>query len=86
MLSDKIEMIIATLKGPLSVDEENAGWTKQSKEGYVPLFGSLLSSLRGGEQIPYVGLARSLDGWGIGDGDLYKNMMEVANEINSRSS
>lgn len=85
MLTQKIESVISRLKFSLTADEENAGWTVQSKEGYVPYFEELKTSIRDGKDIPYSALARSLDAYGVGSGDLYDKMMEIANEVNANA-
>lgn len=86
MLSEKVIEVIADLETPLSSGEAIAGWTQQAKEGYLPYFEEVLASLREGKPVPYSALVRSLDAWGIGEGELYRKMMVVANEINSLAS
>jgi hypothetical protein len=69
---------------PLSDDERKAGWSESIKAGYVPVFAKLLAQVDKGEKRPYFGLGRSLDGYGIGSGDLYEMMLRVANEANDQ--
>ena len=83
MFNQKIEAVITHLKAPLTADEQSDGWTRQLKDGYVPYFEDLLVSVQDGKPIAYSALVRSLDAWGIGEGHLYRAMMEVANEVNA---
>lgn len=86
MLSDNIADVIARLRAPLNAAEANAGWTQERKEGYISYFEEALMSLREGTSVQYSALARSLDAWGISDGDLYRRMMDASNQLNARSS
>lgn len=83
-MKDAIERIIGVLEQPLSDDERKAGWSKSIKAGYVPVFMKLLAQIKNGESPPHFGIARSLDAYGIGSGDLYEMMLRVANEANDQ--
>lgn len=85
MLIQKIESIIQTLKAPVTPDESDAGWTESVKGGYIPFFADLINDFRGGKEIPYVGIVRSLDAYGIDGGGLYEAILEVARELNAKS-
>ncbi|WP_141653091.1 hypothetical protein [Phenylobacterium immobile] len=81
-LEREIASIIATLEAPLSPDERAAGWTKAVKSGYAQTFSDLLTQVRVTYAIPYFGIVRSLDAYGIGGGELYDRLIRVANEAN----
>lgn len=85
MLIQKIESIIQTLQAPVKSEELASGWTASIKEGYIPFFANLIDDIRSGKEIPYVGLIRSLDAYGIDSGGLYEAMLEVARELNAKS-
>jgi hypothetical protein len=83
-MKEAIQEIIAALQKPLSDSERHAGWSKQIKAGYIPVFSNLLAQIEHGEKQPYFGIARSLDAYGIGGGELYEMMLRVANEANDQ--
>lgn len=79
----KIDVIIAQLLSPLTQEEAASGWTETSKKGILPFFDKLRDDVAGGRPIAYIGIARSLDTWGVGGGHLYNDIIEVAAELNS---
>lgn len=83
-MKEAIERIIGVLRQPLSNDERKAGWSENVKARYVPVFERLLAQIENGEELPYFGIARSLDAYGIGSGDLYEMILRVANEANDQ--
>lgn len=85
MLSQKIADVISQLRSPLSAEEAGAGWRQEKKEGYIPYFEEALTSVQEGSPVQYSALARSLDAYGISGGSLYREMMDVANQLNARS-
>jgi hypothetical protein len=86
VLIKKIDEVLTALSTPLSDEEAADGWTKESKSAILKFFHNLRERVVNGEDIPYVGLVRGLDAWGIErGGDLYKNAMEIARELNAKS-
>lgn len=85
MLTDDIGNIIARLRAPVTPEEAAAGWTEKSKGGILPFFEGLLSDLKNSKQIPYIGIVRSLDAWGVDGGRLYDEIINVAAHLNSRA-
>lgn len=86
MLLEKIEEVISLLKSPLTSAETADGWTTDAKHAILQLFESLMNDTKDRKDIPYVGLVRTLDAWGIErGGTLYEGAMEVAREINAKS-
>lgn len=83
-MKDAIERIIDALQQPVSDRERSAGWSIAVKVGYLPVFMKLLVQVNSGEKPTYFGIARSLDAYGIGSGDLYEMMLRVANEANDQ--
>lgn len=83
-MKEAVQQIITVLRQPLSEEERQAGWRKSVKDGYVPVFTKLLAQIEQGENRPYFGIARSLDAYSIGSGDLYEMMLRVANETNAQ--
>lgn len=83
-LEQDIASIIVRLGEPLQPDEALAGWTKSVKAGYVKVFTELLKQVQEAGGAPYFGIARSLDAYGIGGGDLYEGMLKIANETNAQ--
>ena len=83
-LEHEIASIIATLREPLKPAERVAGWTAAVKAGHVQVFSDLLAQVRETSEIPYFGVIRSLDAYGIGSGELYDRMIRVANEANDQ--
>lgn len=79
----KIESIIAQLSSPLTHEEAASGWTERSKKGILPFFAKLRDDVASGLPIAYIGIARSLDTWGVDGGHLYNEIIEVAAELNS---
>lgn len=85
MLVQKIEAVMSNLAAPLSEDEAAGGWTEESKKAILKFFQNLLAEMKSGKEIPYVGLVRGLDAWGIERGGiLYEEAMEIARELNAR--
>jgi hypothetical protein len=85
-LEHDIASVVAQLEAPLDANEAKVGWTKSMKAGYIDVFTKLLSQVQDGEAVPYFGIARSLDGYGLGDGELCERMFHIANKINLNSS
>ena len=83
-MKEAIQRIIAALQKPLSDSERDDGWSQQIKTGYIPVFSKLLAQIEHGEKPPYFGIARSLDAYGVGSGELYEAMLRVANEANDQ--
>ena len=83
-MHDDIEWIIERLRSPLRPEEAQAGWTADTKDGYVKVFADLLSRLQSDKPVPYLAMGRSLDGFGVGDGELYERMLKVTNETNQK--
>lgn len=79
----KIENIIAQLSAPLTQEEAAAGWTEKSKKGVLPFFEELRGDVADGRPIAYIGIARSLDTWGVDGGGLYNEIIEIAAALNS---
>ena len=87
MLIEKIDAVIAELAAPLSGVEAADGWTNEAKLGILKFFQNLREQIDTGEEIPYVGLVRGLDAWGVERGGaLYENAMEIAQELNAKLS
>lgn len=86
MLIKKIDAVLTALATPLSNAEVADGWTNESKSAMLKFFQNLREQVVNGEEIPYVGLVRGLDAWGIERGGaLYENAMEIARELNAKS-
>lgn len=86
MLLEKIKEVVSLLKSPLTSAESADGWTIDAKHAILQLFENLTNDAKDRKDIPYVGLVRTLDAWGIERGGaLYERAMEVAREINARS-
>lgn len=83
-MEEAIKQIIVVLRQPLSDTERQAGWQKTVKDDYLPVFTKLLKQVQQNEELPYFGIARSLDAYGIGSGELYEMMVRVANEANDQ--
>jgi len=84
MLVQKIEAVMSNLEAPLTVEEAAGGWTDESKKATSKFFRDLLTEVKSGKEIPYVGLVRGLDAWGVERGALYEKTMEIARELNAR--
>ncbi|MBX3595406.1 hypothetical protein [Sphingomonas sp.] len=83
-MKEAVERIIDVLNQPLSNDERAAGWTQSKKAGYIPVFEKLLEQISRREPVPYFGIARSLDAYGLSTGNLCEMMYSVANETNDK--
>lgn len=83
-LEREIASIIATLEAPLTPAERAVGWTKAVKSGYIQPLTDLLAQVRATGAVPYFPVVRSLDAYGIGEGELYDRMIRVANEANDQ--
>ena len=83
-LEQEIAVVITQLREPLKSEEEAVGWTKSVKAGYVKVFTDLLAQVQETGGTPYFGIARSLDAYGIGQGELYERMLKIANETNAQ--
>lgn len=79
----KIDGIIARLSSPLTHEESASGWTERSKKAILSFFEDLRDDVAGGRPIAYIGIARSLDTWGVDGGNLYNEIIEVAAKLNS---
>ncbi len=54
VMKEAIEQIIAVLEKPLTDSERKAGWSKEIKTGYVPVFSRLLAQIEKGENPPFL--------------------------------
>jgi hypothetical protein len=85
MLIQKIQTVMSDLSAALTEVEAAGGWTEESKNAILMFFQDLLLEVESGKEIPYVGLVRGLDAWGINrGGTLYEKAMEIARELNAR--
>jgi len=85
MLSNEISAIIAQLVSPLTAEEAASGWSEKSKSGVLPFFENLLIDVQAGHPIPYIGIVRGLDAWGVEGGSLYEQIMHVSAALNEKN-
>ena len=72
-----IDQIVEKLSGPLPSEELVNGWTDESRLAMSDFFKDLQSKLSNKEPVPYLGIVRGLDHWGVGDGELFRRVAEI---------
>jgi len=72
----------------LSPNEEEVrdGWTVEGKKAISNLLNEILTRLRSGEPIPPISIARGMDSWGVGSGDLLTEGASISNELRALST
>jgi hypothetical protein len=55
---------------PLGRDELAAGWSEPSQQAMLKFFIDLRERIANGEELPYLGIVRALDHWGVLGGEL----------------
>jgi hypothetical protein len=83
-LITNINELIGELSSPLRPDEVAHGWCKASQEAMLQFFEDLRQKVIAGEQLPYLGIVRGLDHWGVSDGELFRKASEVDHELRER--
>lgn len=72
-----IDQIVETLSGPLPSEELKNGWTEKSRMAMCDFFKDLQSKLSNDQPIPYLGIVRGLDHWGVSGGELFRSVSEI---------
>jgi len=79
--------ILEKLSKSLSQEEMDDGWTENSRQAMLKFFGSLKNDLEKGVDVSvkaeYRSIARGMDHWGIGEGELLKEATEISEVIRS---
>lgn len=76
-----IEDLIQKLSTPLQPDELAHGWSESSQKAMLEFFEDLREKVLAGETLPYLGIVRGLDHWGISGGQLFQKAAEVDHEL-----
>lgn len=76
-LLQKIEYLIERLSMPLPADELSNGWSEAGQKAMLNFFEDLRLKLLAHEDLPYFGIVRGLDYWGVSSGELLQKAAEV---------
>ncbi len=82
-LIDSLDLLIARLCSPASDDELRAGWTLETKTNYAKWFQGRKDLAMLGKLVPHYALVRSLDMFGICDGELFDEALHINREMSS---
>jgi hypothetical protein len=76
-LASKVNSLIDSLLNPLSPNEISNGWSEARQTAIRSSLDDLRTKLLRNERIPYFGIVRALDHWGITGGDLFQKAAEI---------
>ena len=76
-----IDEIVEKLSGPLPSEELMNGWTEESRRAMSDFFKDLQSKLSNKETVPYLGIVRGLDHWGVFGGELFRRVAEIDHKL-----
>ncbi len=82
----KVEQMINTLSKSLPVSEIEGGWTEEARLTWLNFFRKLHDYLLHKQPLEddnYVNLIRSMDHWGIVDGNLLDKAVEIQRDLKS---
>ena len=82
-LLDSLDVLITRLCSPASEDELRAGWTLEIKTNYAKWFQARRNLAMHGKLVPGYALVRSLDMFGIGDGELLEEALHINREMSN---
>jgi len=80
-LLQTIDQLVARLSNPLRDVDRSAGWTEPSQQAMLKFFLDLRNRVTNGEDLPYLGIVRALDHWGVLGGELFRDCANVDQEL-----
>lgn len=80
-LTQLVDEIISKLSGHLSDDEVRNGWSEISQSAMLTFFRDLKTKLCKGEQLPYLGIVRGLDHWGVQGGEIFSLAAQLDHKL-----
>ena len=78
-IEQQLSDILAALSVPPTADEEQSGWSQESKSAIHKYFSELKAAVDSGSQLPPLGVLRGLDHWGVVGGELFRSIAQVTN-------
>jgi hypothetical protein len=81
----EIELLLHELSAPVNDAEVADGWRPESKQAVKDYFYSLKGALENNLALPALNVARSLDAWGVGGGDLAESASRISNAVRALS-
>jgi hypothetical protein len=84
-LIEKIDAIVAVLKGPVNEVEAKDGWTASSKKQFCDVFIELKKQVLASDLPAVSSIGRGMDFAGIIDGKILEDACAISNELNRRS-
>lgn len=76
-----IDDLIESLSLPLSSDDVRHGWSEPSQTAMLRFFEDLRLRVAADENLPYLGILRGLDHWGVIGGALFHKVAEIDYEL-----
>ncbi len=76
-----IDSLIQKLSMPLQPDELAHGWSESSQEAMLKFFEDLRLKVIADADLPYLGIVRALDHWGVSGGELFREAAQIDHEL-----
>lgn len=83
-LFQTIDRLIERLSQPLREADLAAGWTGPSQQAMLKFFRDLRDRVNNKEELPYLGIVRALDHWGVLGGELFRECANVDHELRQK--
>ena len=79
-----VDEIILKLSGQLPEEEMKQGWSETSQDAMLTFFRDLRIKLSNGESLPYLGILRGLDHWGVEGGEIFHLVAQLDHKLRER--
>lgn len=76
-----IDRLVEQLSKPLQEADLAAGWNGPSQQAMLKFFRELRDRVTTGEELPYLGIVRALDHWGVLGGELFRACANVDHQL-----
>ena len=76
-----VDQIISRLSEPLPEEEIKNGWSETSQKAMLSFFRDLRIKLSQGEVLPYLGILRGLDHWGVEGGEIFHLVAQLDHQL-----
>ena len=80
-LLQTIDRVVERLSKPLREVDLSSGWREPSQQAMLKFFKDLRERISQGEELPYLGIVRALDHWGVLGGDLFRDCANIDHEL-----
>ena len=78
---ERIDAVLASLRSPISAEDDENGWTEGSIETAIDYFSRLRTSVKNSNPLPPLGIVRGLDHWGGTGGNLLIEIARLTNDL-----